>query len=398
MRSLFPLIFALIVTIVIGLIEIALLRFLNKRWWQKKIIRRSAIYLPIFGIVMILSWGAGEYYTLNWLSYPGAFLTVLVLVLEIALMFSLPISGALQLVHHLSDWIRKKRRPERADEIDSDRRNLLKTTAAAVPAAALLMGVGGVTASLAPVSVYRRQFRFANLPSELEGFSILHLSDLHLRHYVQLDDLEQVLTDAKEQKPDLILVTGDIADDIGQLPEALRMIDQFGAPYGAFASLGNHEYFRGIETIRRIFDRSAIPLFVNQSTRVNVGASSLFVGGIDDPRRLGSAGASFYRDCFASTLSQRRNGEFAVMMSHRPDAFDDAAAMKIDLTLAGHTHGGQIGIAGHSLMESILPEKYLWGHYTKNDAQLYTSSGVGHWFPFRLGCPAEAPVIELRRG
>jgi hypothetical protein len=325
-------------------------------------------------------------------------MTVLVLVLELALMLSLPISGILQLTHHLIDWITKKRRPEKADEIDSDRRNILKTTAAAVPAAALLMGVGGVTASLAPVSVYRKRFKYANLPSGLEGFSILHLSDLHLRHYVQLDDLEQVLTDAVAEKPDLVLVTGDIADDIGQLPEALKMIDQLGAPYGAYASLGNHEYFRGIETIHRIFDRSPIPLFVNQSTRLNVGESSLFVGGIDDPRRLGGSGASFYRDCLDRTLSERRNDEFAVMMSHRPDAFDEAAAMKIDLTLAGHTHGGQIGIAGHSLMESFLPEKYLWGHYQRGESQLYTSSGVGHWFPFRLGCPAEAPVIELTRG
>lgn len=398
MRILFPLAFALAFVIGLGLIEIALLRFLNKRWWQKKLIRRSAIYLPIVGIVMIIGWGAGEYYTLDWLLYPSAFTAVVVFVLEVALMLSLPFSGILQLIQHLIDWITKKRRPEKADAIDSDRRNLLKTTAAAIPAVTLLMGVGGVTASLAPVSVYRKKFKFANLPSELEGFSILHLSDLHLRHYVQLDDLEQVLSDASTEKPDLVLVTGDIADDISQLPEALKMIDQLGAPYGAYASLGNHEYFRGIESIHRIFERSAIPLFVNQSTRINVGETSLFIGGIDDPRRLGGSGADFYRNCLERTLPERRNNEFAVMMSHRPDAFDDAAAMKIDLTLAGHTHGGQLGIAGHSLMESFLPEKYLWGHYQKEDSHLYTSSGVGHWFPFRLGCPAEAPVIELTRG
>jgi uncharacterized protein len=85
-------------------------------------------------------------------------------------------------------------------------------------------------------------------------------------------------------------------------------------------------------------------------------------------------------------------------MSHRPDAFDHAAVRGIDLTLAGHTHGGQIGMFGRSVFESYWPERYLWGRYERNGSQLYTSAGVGHWFPFRLGCPPEAPVIELTRG
>ena len=69
----------------------------------------------------------------------------------------------------------------------------------------------------------------------------------------------------------------------------------------------------------------------------------------------------------------------------------------MNLTLSGHTHGGQIGLGGRSIFEYLGgPGQYLWGEYNSGSGKLYTSAGVGHWFPFRLGCPAEAPVLVLR--
>lgn len=69
----------------------------------------------------------------------------------------------------------------------------------------------------------------------------------------------------------------------------------------------------------------------------------------------------------------------------------------MDLTLAGHAHGGQIGFNGHSAFERIWPDQYLWGPYSVGRSRLYTTSGFGHWFPFRVNCPTEAPLIELAR-
>ena len=88
---------------------------------------------------------------------------------------------------------------------------------------------------------------------------------------------------------------------------------------------------------------------------------------------------------------------FKVLMSHRAKALDFADRFNVDLILAGHTHGGQIGFNRRSVFENFLAnEPYLWGKYKKGKTQLYTSSGVGHWFPFRIGCPAEAPIIVLK--
>ncbi|HOZ08694.1 MAG TPA: metallophosphoesterase, partial [candidate division Zixibacteria bacterium] len=193
-------------------------------------------------------------------------------------------------------------------------------------------------------------------------------------------------------------VTGDVADDLALLFDALRMIDGFRAPLGAFASLGNHEYFRGIEEVRAIFDRSPVPLLVDRGVPLAVGGRRLYVAGIDDPRRMGAKEHEFYRRTIDAALQDAASDDTVVLMSHRPDAFDYAAQTGVSLTLAGHTHGGQIGLMGRSAFEPLWPDRYLWGEYALSESRLYTTAGVGHWFPFRLGCPQEAPVLVLRRG
>jgi predicted MPP superfamily phosphohydrolase len=163
--------------------------------------------------------------------------------------------------------------------------------------------------------------------------------------------------------------------------------------------MGNHEYYRGADRVQRIYDRSPVPLLINQGQRIQVGSSALYLSGADDPRQMGWSydSSRFYRSALESSLGGAASDDFRLMLSHRPGMFDYSAPEKVDLTLAGHTHGGQLGMMGHSAFEMFGDDLYLWGRYQKGDSQLYTSSGVGHWFPFRLGCPAEAPIITLSR-
>ena len=112
---------------------------------------------------------------------------------------------------------------------------------------------------------------------------------------------------------------------------------------------------------------------------------------------MGAKNDEFFQKTIDETLTPVATGDTVVLMSHRPDAFDYAASKDVHLTLAGHTHGGQIGFMGRSVFETYSSGNYLWGEYTLGNSRLYTSAGAGHWFPFRLGCPTEAPVIELRR-
>jgi len=396
-RVFFFVIFVAAVILFFGLAQLLLLRHLNRVWWNKRWIRRLAWSLPVIGIVFFIMAVMGEYYRLNWLSYSSAPISALAVIAEVSLMLSLPVSGLIHLADRLVTRYVRRRKGPRETPGDPGRRLFLKGAAAAVPMVTIATGFSGVGRAFGSVNVMRKEFHFKNLPESFEDLRILHLSDIHLRHYVTLEDLEEVMLEAEQHSPDLVLITGDVADDLAQLPDAIEMIAALKPRLGAYASLGNHEYFRGVERVRKLFHQSAISLFVDEGIRLPVGDSFLYVGGINDPVTMHNVANDFFHRSLGKTLVDRGEHDFTVIMSHRPDAFRAASTHAVDLTLSGHTHGGQIGLFGRSLLERSLPEKYLWGHYHDSGSQLYTSCGVGHWFPFRLGCPPEAPIIELHR-
>ncbi len=396
MRVYFFIFFVICLILFLGLIQVVLLRLLNRVWWKRRLIRRLSWSLPLAGSGGILVFAFAEYHSIAWLSLPSSVLVALTVILEICLMFSLPVSGFIHSIDRvLHRWTQKRREPADTRMADPGRRLFLRGVAAAVPLVAVSTGFVGVGGSFAQANVFKKQIAIENLPDRLVGLRMLHLSDLHLSHYVTLDNLVMVLEKAEPYEPDIILMTGDIADDLGQLPDALSLVDQLGAPMGSYACLGNHEYFRGLVEVRQIFDRSPVSLLVNDGVSLTRGNSTLFVGGIDDPRFLGGVEPDFFARALDAALTKSSSEDFVLLMSHRPGVFDHAAERGVPLTLAGHTHGGQVGFLGRSLLESYLPEEYLWGYYQLMNSHLYTTCGVGHWFPFRLGCPPEAPVIEL---
>ena len=256
----------------------------------------------------------------------------------------------------------------------------------------------GMAGSFQPVKINKVPMYFSNLPDDLDGFTILHLSDLHLGYYFHVSDLEETLKAADGYSPDLVLVTGDVADDLTQLPDALKLIANIKATHGAYMSLGNHEYIRSIKDVRRIVSAGPVPLLVDAGHRIRHGNASIYIGGADDPRRMRGDVDPFLDQTIERAMSKSSINDFKLLMSHRPKALDVAGKHGVDLIFGGHTHGGQIMLDGKSLFEGMVErEPYLWGKYQKDTTQLYTSAGMGHWFPFRLNCPPEAPLIELKR-
>lgn len=397
MHSLFPLFFASFWILIFGLVEILLLRLLNKVWWRKGWVRRPAIALPILGVIAVIVWGTGEYLVIPSASIVGGVVVALTFILEICLMISLPFSGVIHGIDHLIHRHQQKQAEPADSSVSSGRRLFLKSTAAALPLISVSMGTAGVGRSLGKIDLPFRRISVIDLPSELDGLRILQISDSHLWHYTTLADLSDLCESAVSQAPDIVLVTGDVADDVSQLSSALDLIAQLRPPLGVYAILGNHEYFRGIETVRRIYDKSLLPLFVNQGVRITTQGRAFYLAGIDDPRHLHEVSPTFFQQAVDRAMLNHAAGEFTLLMSHRPDAFDYAASRGIQFTLSGHTHGGQIGFLGRSVFEPMFPRRYLWGTYRQGSNVLYTTAGAGHWLPFRLGCPPEAPMIELRR-
>jgi predicted MPP superfamily phosphohydrolase len=374
--------------VALALLGAALLRILFPGAAASRAVRRTS--LGVLGVVAAAhgAWAleAGR------LSYAGMVASCVgVVVLGFAVASLVPAA----VVHRVLRAIVLRRAPPAGASLT--RRQVVTAAAAAVPAVAVATALRGFADGEADVSCPRLRMGFAALPPALEGLTILHLSDLHLGAGRDLRDLERLLArvDASGRLPDLVLLTGDVAEDLRQLAPALSLVAGLGARLGALACLGNHEYLRDIRRSRPIYERSRVPLLVDGGTLVRAGSTALYVAGIDDPVALHQNIRPALRRSVERAMRDAPAGVFSVLLAHRPEAFDAAHDARASLTLSGHTHGGQIGFNGKSAFEPLWPDGYLWGAYRRGGSRLYTTSGFGNWFPFRLGCPSEAPLIEL---
>jgi predicted MPP superfamily phosphohydrolase len=205
------------------------------------------------------------------------------------------------------------------------------------------------------------------------GFSIVHLSDLHLGNLTPLKRLQWVVERVNRLAPDLICVTGDVLDrDIGQSGEYCRVLMGLKARHGVVAVTGNHEFYAGIDLFSELGRKCGWRILRNQAWDID---GKLCIVGLDD-----DAGKSF---AFAGPDLDRALGTAArdvpkVLLYHRPDRFPRAARAGIDLQLSGHTHAGQIPPMDFLVW---LVYKYPSGFYHLGRAHIHTSAGTSTWGP-----------------
>lgn len=275
------------------------------------------------------------------------------------------------------------------------RRDFLRHAVAVIPAGAGAAGAWAMAHDAQP-RVLRVPVKYPHLSSELNGLRILQLSDLHLGAGPTSADLKTVLDGLRADPPDLVVLTGDVADKLDELEAALALVTEFAPRFGVYAVLGNHEYLNDIQQTLPIYRRSSLSLLVNQTAQLRIGDATLFISGVDDPVFSGPE-RPFYERVVGSCAQAASSPGFRLLLCHRPDGFEEAAKHGFDLTLSGHTHGSQLGLLGRSAVEVLFGIPYQWGLYRRGQSRLYTTSGFGQWFPFRLNCPAEVPLIVLER-
>jgi len=331
---------------------------------------------------------------LGWTDLADGLVTV-----QIALFFGqIALGGGLVLVALLRAAGHLRRRPVEPVPVDRRRRVLLQGAAVAIPVAAGAVGLGGVLESSSPARVRRKVLNLPALPEALAGLRILHFSDVHLWDLVKLDDLERALARAPRGEYDLVCMTGDLADDVTQLPGALELIHALDAPLGTFACLGNHEHSRGLPAALAAYADSPVSLLATSGRVLHRHGQSFVLAGIDDLRSVPRVSQkAFYPDQLRRALGPTAADAFSVILSHRPSVLPYAAAAGVDLVLAGHTHGGQMAIAGRSILELNGAVPWAWGVYQRGQCQMHVTCGLGQWFPFRLGCPPEMVILELQR-
>lgn len=276
------------------------------------------------------------------------------------------------------------------------RRQFLQGAVAVVPALPLAVTAYGVVGGDTNIVVHRYTLSFPQLPPALDGYSIAQISDTHIGSFFGMDKLDRVLAMVKQEKPQLLTITGDLVDDLDLLSPTMARLTAFHSelPHGMFYCLGNHEYFRDIGRIRKALYASPVTVLENRSQAVGGG---LYLAGVDYPWGRNKAEQEAKRqDFFAQAVRSIPPEAFTVLLAHHPDFFDNAFAAKVPLSLAGHTHGGQVSVFGVSLLP--VQYRYMRGMFRQQGSYGYVSVGTGHWMPLRIGCPAEVSLFTLKRG
>ncbi len=260
-----------------------------------------------------------------------------------------------------------------------------------VSAAAFLTLVGMVLARWP--RVVRVSVPIADLPSDLAGFRILQLSDLHIGPTIRRPFVDSVVDRANALRPDLVALTGDLADGlVPELREHVAPLGRLRAPHGAYFVTGNHEYYWDTRGWTHELERLGIAVLSNEHRVVARGAGRLLIAGVTD---LSAAPPAPPSDP-AAAVAGAPPSDVRVLLAHQPRSAFAAQAAGYDLQLSGHTHGGQY-FPFNLLVRLFQP--FVAGLHRLESMWLYVSRGTGYWGPpLRLCAPPEITLLELVSG
>ena len=229
------------------------------------------------------------------------------------------------------------------------------------------------------------------LPVNFDGFTILHISDIHAD--MNETAMSRLIELVGGLRYDLCVLTGDYrGKTFGPFQAALDGVAQMqaqlqGAVYGV---LGNHDTIQMIPALEAM----GIRMLLNECEPISRGGQTIYLAGVDD--------AHFFRvDNIEKAASEIPHDAFSILLSHTPEIYRQAAHADFNLMLSGHTHGGQICLPGSIpiTLDSVLPRRMGAGTWRHHNMIGYTSVGAGtSIIPVRLNCPPEITLHYLRTG
>ena len=298
------------------------------------------------------------------------------------------------------DFILKRLRIERGELKDWPRRSLRRHSQQTIWRDRLLhrglqlLGLykHGELNARTPI-IKRLVFSFETLPEAFDGFTILHLTDLHadgLKGFA--DSLQNML---QSLEVDLCVLTGDYRFDVkgpcqNVYVQMERILSAVHARHGVVGILGNHDWYEMVPEMEKL----GVKMLVNDSLAIDQDTHRIWLLGVDDPHYYGCADLS----CASDGVPE---DAFKILLVHTPELFAEAASHNVHLYLCGHTHGGQICLPlfGPIITNANCPRAYIRGHWRHETVLGYTSVGVGtSGVPVRFFCPPELGLITLQRG
>jgi uncharacterized protein len=283
----------------------------------------------------------------------------------------------------------------------SSRRGFLKIAAASGLTLATGIGIKGVANAYSQPILERHRIVHDLLQGLTRPITLIHATDCHFGMFFGPHELRNLVDHLNSLEGDALFFTGDIFHSSRTLVEqATPILEKLKArPLGNFAVLGNHDFYAGEDRSVRNLEAAGFTLLRNQWTTLKVEDATIHVGGIDDPLINWMRTHEVWGfDPFMEKVPSEPG--VTVLLSHRPDVFRYAAAQKIDVVLAGHTHGGQVIIPVPRREKGIsianIVSKYTYGWYKRKSSRMYVNRGVGLTFlPWRLHCPPEIAIIKL---
>jgi predicted MPP superfamily phosphohydrolase len=230
-----------------------------------------------------------------------------------------------------------------------------------------------------------------HLPARFDGFTILHLSDLHVElNEAAMSRVSELVADLNY---DICVLTGDYRfKTYGPFAAALDGVERVRRHLKdpVYGVLGNHDTIQMVPALEAM----GIRMLMNECAVIARDDQRIYLAGVDD--------AHFYRmDNIEKAALEIPEGAFSILLSHTPEIYRQAAHAHFALMLSGHTHGGQLCLPGSVpiMLEAVLPRRMGAGRWTYNEMAGYTSVGAGSSVvPVRLNCPPEITLHRLRRG
>lgn len=259
--------------------------------------------------------------------------------------------------------------------------------------------------------VIKHTLYFDDLPASFDGFTITQISDVHAGSFTKPNQVQKGIDMINTQKSDLFVFTGDLVNNAAsEIEPYIGHFSQISAPFGQFSVLGNHDYgdyvkwsseadkVKNLQQLKTYHAELGFRLLLDEHVELTKGGEKIILAGIEN------WGLGFgERGDLKKALSGTSTNDFKVLLSHDPSHWDAQVKnnpVKIQLALAGHTHGMQFGIEAFGIKWS--PVKYRYKHWagikSENGRYLNVNRGFGFiGFSGRIGIWPEITVIELKR-
>jgi len=250
---------------------------------------------------------------------------------------------------------------------DPSRRYFFRAVTVAAGAAPFLGAMYGFAAERLNYQIHRVEIPIPGLPAGLDGLKIVQLSDIHLSSFMTPEQIRRAVDMANDLHADLAVLTGDYITGAGDpLPDCINELRQLRAPLGTWGCNGNHEiYARAEDSAELLFHQAGMKLLRQENVQLTFHGAHFNLIGVDYQRERTRNGQK--QQTLANLAPLVRRDVPNILLSHNPNSFHRAAELGIELSLAGHTHGGQIQveILDHRLSPARFITDYIAGLYQR---------------------------------